>query len=363
MRSGFLALTLVVCLGASAATAGAQPHIANATLTKAAVQGSLARTLDGIAARGGVTWVGYAVPGNGAGSDACCHAYRDRVLLSSCCTLERDVAKPSGTAPTAASGPPAPPRTVHLEPSPDVSVFIRFESGQANRIAAYGADCDIDAGGRPVVWLTGVTPAESLAWLTRPASGAAGAPTDGAVTAIAFHADPAADGILETLARTTTGRGMGVSAAFWLGAARGSAGYAALVRLLSQITGDKAREQLVFALSISKDERALGTLFDLAKHDTSPGTRGQALFWIGQKAGAKAAGTLTDAVANDPDTEVKTRAVFALSQLPKDEGIPRLIDVASTNRNPAVRKQAMFWLGQSKDPRALAFFEEILSRR
>jgi hypothetical protein len=28
-----------------------------------------------------------------------------------------------------------------------------------------------------------------------------------------------------------------------------------------------------------------------------------------------------------------------------------------------VRKQAMFWLGQSKDPRALKFFEEILSRR
>jgi hypothetical protein len=40
--------------------------------------------------------------------------------------------------------------------------------------------------------------------------------------------------------------------------------------------------------------------------------------------------------------------------------VPRLIDVARTNRNPEVRKQAMFWLGQSQDPRALAFFEEVL---
>jgi len=40
-----------------------------------------------------------------------------------------------------------------------------------------------------------------------------------------------------------------------------------------------------------------------------------------------------------------------------------LIQVARTHRNPAVRKQPMFWLGQSKDPRALAFFEEILARR
>ena len=60
--------------------------------------------------------------------------------------------------------------------------------------------------------------------------------------------------------------------------------------------------------------------------------------------------------------EVKKKAVFALSQLPADEGVPRLIQVARTNKNPAVRKQAMFWLGQSKDPRALAFFEEILVR-
>jgi len=57
---------------------------------------------------------------------------------------------------------------------------------------------------------------------------------------------------------------------------------------------------------------------------------------------------------------VKKKAVFALSQLPKDEGVPLLIQVARTNHNPAVRKQAMFWLGQSHDPRALAFFEQVL---
>ena len=52
--------------------------------------------------------------------------------------------------------------------------------------------------------------------------------------------------------------------------------------------------------------------------------------------------------------------LFALQQLPDGEGVPMLIQVARNNRNPAVRKQAMFWLGQSNDPRALAFFEEVL---
>jgi len=60
--------------------------------------------------------------------------------------------------------------------------------------------------------------------------------------------------------------------------------------------------------------------------------------------------------------DVVQETFLALSQLPKDEGIPLLIKVAKTNQNPAVRKQAMFWLGQSKDPRALEFFAEVLSK-
>jgi hypothetical protein len=53
--------------------------------------------------------------------------------------------------------------------------------------------------------------------------------------------------------------------------------------------------------------------------------------------------------------------VFALSQLPRDRGVPLLIDVArSAHRHPAVRRAAMFWLGQSGDPRAIEFFEEVL---
>jgi hypothetical protein len=52
--------------------------------------------------------------------------------------------------------------------------------------------------------------------------------------------------------------------------------------------------------------------------------------------------------------------VFALTQLPAGEGVPLLITLARTAANPVVRKQAYFWLGQSKDPRALSFFEEVL---
>jgi HEAT repeat protein len=54
--------------------------------------------------------------------------------------------------------------------------------------------------------------------------------------------------------------------------------------------------------------------------------------------------------------------VFALSQLPKDEAVPELLHVAQTNASPTVRKEAIFWLGQTHDPRALDYFEQILSK-
>jgi len=124
--------------------------------------------------------------------------------------------------------------------------------------------------------------------------------------------------------------------------------------------GKRVDEPALAALAFHAEPSALEALIGLARQDASAHVRGQALFWLAQRAGSKVAAVITRAIDDDPETEVKKRAVFALSQLPHDEGVPLLIDTARRNRNPAVRKQAMFWLGQSNDPRALTFFEEVL---
>ena len=108
--------------------------------------------------------------------------------------------------------------------------------------------------------------------------------------------------------------------------------------------------------------RSVPALIQIARTHAVASVRAEALVQLAQKAGRKATDTITDRIDSDPDTEVKKRAVFALSQLPKDEGVPALIRVARTNTNKEVRKQAMFWLGQSKDPRAIEFFAEILGK-
>lgn len=100
----------------------------------------------------------------------------------------------------------------------------------------------------------------------------------------------------------------------------------------------------------------------IAKDDARPrDVRSSATFWVSSAAGEAATAGLEE-LLDDENAEVRDAAVFAISQRPAEESVPVLIRLARTHENPRVRRNAMFWLGQSKDDRALDFFEEILVR-
>jgi HEAT repeat protein len=258
--------------------------------------------------------------------------------------------------------------TTKLEGPREIAILFRAENHQITKIRVVSSQCTLDAGGLPFAWLTGVKPAESVAVL----AGYVHSETfeergdnrlgHEALTGVALHAEESTDRAMESFVRPTEREALRKQAAFWLGEARGKAGLTALQQMARSDPSTEVRAQVTFALSVSREPAAVDEMIRMAHDDESGHVRGQALFWLAQKAGQKAVGAITGAIENDPDTEVKKKAVFALSQMPKDEGVPKLIQVAQTNRNPTVRKQAMFWLGQSNDPRALEFFEKVLSQ-
>jgi len=353
-------------LSSSAQTspAGAQsaetPRIENAKLETRAAGANLEATVRGITATADkAEWVGYSVEEIAGERGVCCNNNWNDGNCGTC-RLEKENNESSGT--THAEG------SMKLEGSRQLVILIRLEAKQAAKIRVASEDCTLDAGGLPFVWLTGVKPAESIALLTaylRSADfeghGEHGI-GHGALTAIALHADSSADHALESFVTPDQREALRRQAAFWMGAARGKVGLATLQHMAKTDPSSDVRAHVAFALSVSHEAGALDEMIRMAHDDTSSHVRGQALFWLAQKAGKKAVGTITGAIENDPDTDVKKKAVFALSQLPKDEGVPKLIEVAQTNHNPAVRKQAMFWLGQSNDPRALQFFEKVLTQ-
>ena len=187
-----------------------------------------------------------------------------------------------------------------LEPPTELVVLARVEARRLVEVRPVLVDCDVDAAGMPLVWFEGVNPDDSIRWLESLAAGASGRSTtrvaDAALLALAQHAAPAAAPVLVQFARS----------------------------------GDTSH------------------------------LRGQALVWLAQRAAAEAIPAITAAIDTDPEIEVKRRAVLALSRMPRDEAIPRLIELARTHRNMELRRLAFVYLGQSNDPRALAFFADIL---
>lgn len=265
--------------------ASTPPTVVRGTTTTRGVAPGLAAAIRSAGASADIVWAGYAVPASWPDHDG-----GDVDWWA--CRIEPDaVPRTPGVAPAGAA--------LVLEPSSEAVVLVRLVDQKPERVRVVSRTCTLDLGDRPLVWITGVPPADSVTYLSGLATTSGTKRLgDGALAAIARHADNAALDWLASTARTSE----------------------------------------------------------------SSHLRGQALFWLAQRAGDRAVGVIDEAVRRDPDTAVKRRAVFALSQLPADQGVPRLIALARDHSNPVVRKQAFFWLGQSRDPRALSFLTGILTR-
>ena len=129
-------------------------------------------------------------------------------------------------------------------------------------------------------------------------------------------------------------------------------------------TGGRAAEDAIMPAMLADSVQIWPDLIGLAKNpkvDTD--VRKSAVFWVGQAAASAATVGLVEVVGNAAvDRDVRESAVFALSQRPNDEGIPALLTAARTDKDKKIRRSAIFWLGQSDDPRALAYFEEVLAK-
>src|SRR4030095_6540632 len=90
-------------------------------------------------------------------------------------------------------------------------------------------------------------------------------------------------------------------------------------------------------------------------------TRKQALFWAGQSGGStESFASLYDKMT---DPAIKDQLIFVLSQSGRDvKALEKLMDIARTDKDKELRSKAIFWLGQSRDPRAVKFLEDLITK-
>lgn len=133
---------------------------------------------------------------------------------------------------------------------------------------------------------------------------------------------------------------------------------------LAATAHESVAKEAILPATLAEGARPWPRLLGIAKDDRRPReVRNSAVFWLGQGTAEEATKGLADIVDADGDRDVRKSAVFSLSQRPKDEAVPALLRIARTHRDPELRRSAIFWLGQTRDPRVIAYFEEVLLRR
>jgi len=242
-----------------------------------------------------------------------------------------------------------------------LAVFVQTDGRRIESLRIFGDDCVLREPRHALYLLDSVGGGESVAFLASLVESGDEDPAEGALAALALHAEPSVGELLTQFTTLEFSRSIRENAVFWLAVSREDQALPVIDRVLASDPSSEVREHAVFALSLLESPQATERLLHLAREGDTPDVRKTALFWLGHRAGEHIAGAIEDAIANDPDVEVKEAAVFALSQLPPEEGVPMLIRVAKTHRYSEVRRQAMFWLGESGDPRALEFFEQVLN--
>jgi len=179
-----------------------------------------------------------------------------------------------------------------------------------------------------------------------------------AVFGISQARNPQSKQILTELATSSTSLEIKKAAIFGLVQSEGDAAIDQLIKIYDTDREPEIGKQITFALAQTGSPRAAAKLLEIAKTGYDPEVRKQAIFWLGQR--PNSAELLISLYDSESDQETKGQILFALSQSGGKAGLKKLLDVASHDKSVDLRKRAIFWLGQSQDPEAQKFLEDIL---
>jgi HEAT repeat protein len=251
----------------------------------------------------------------------------------------------------------------------ELGVFLLFDTQRETFIRAevYNLRRDREYSGYPVYWAGHIGNEESLNYLKSIIDAPAAEVNrlaERATFAIALHDDVRVDAMLTEMIRRPVAEPMRSRAIYWLGNTPETAAkntlFTELVRNNQEST--EVRNAAMSALAMSRSAAALPLLQNLFETMPTRDLKRRALTGIARNDNNAATAYLTRVAETDPDIEVQKQAVVAIGRRPKDEAVPILIRTARNHPKMAVRKVAIQALGQTGDERAVAFFNELLSK-
>jgi HEAT repeat protein len=157
---------------------------------------------------------------------------------------------------------------------------LRIDDGHVRKTRLFNPECPVDAQGKTIHVLTGVTPDASIDFLLGQIRNA---DREGELmSALSMHEHPRVVPALLNLARHDPETEVRRHAIFWLGQKAGAKVAGDLRRAVDDDPSDEVRQHAVFAISQLPRERSVPMLIDLVKHHKSRKIREKAMFWLAQ---------------------------------------------------------------------------------
>jgi HEAT repeat protein len=225
-------------------------------------------------------------------------------------------------------------------------------------------DPDQEVREQAVFWLSQVPGEEAVTALDSVLrSSRDGAVQEKALFALSQHRSDRAGAILrDFVERQDAPVHLREKAIFGLSQHRSAENQTFLRSLYSRLDNEELKQQVLFAISQKRGEDNARWLLDIAMNERENiELRKKALFWAGQSRSTSMPDlvALYDRVQN---REIKEHLIFVFSQRREGPAVDKLFAIAKNEPDLDLRKKAIFWIGQSRDPRAAQFLQELINQ-
>jgi len=249
------------------------------------------------------------------------------------------------------------------------AVFLvsQKRSAETSRILldAVRSDPDREVREQAVFWLSQVPGEETVAALDSILRDPKTDPEiqDKAIFALSQHRSARAGAILRAFAeRRDASSELREKAIFWLGQNRSADNAQFLKDLYKKLENDELKEKVIFSLSQMGGTDNYRWLMDIALDQREEiEIRKKALFWAGQGHSVDVA-DLVRLYDSMNDREMKEQLIFVYSQRREAAALEKLFSIGKNDPDRELRKKAIFWIGQSRDPRAAQYLQELINQ-
>jgi HEAT repeat protein len=150
---------------------------------------------------------------------------------------------------------------------------------------------------------------------------------------------------------------------------RGPGTFELIVQLYDAEKNTEVKESILHRIAERQEPEAMAKLIAIARSDSDEEVRSSAIHRIAERRGGQGVDALIEFYDGEKSQEVKESILHRLGEAaripvpgdsPQKRALRKLMQIAKSDASVDMRRSAIHWLGESRDPEAAKYIEEIV---